>query len=208
MFDKKFIQLLADFSENPYKHFVNEDGRCFFRDEKYGRVIRYNGASKNAFILENEELVIKMPRLDDNGDDFGGVGREIVTFRKLPANIKEMFAPILEYGKTKTSNGRRPIPYYITEKGSTSGLWIDDIEQEYYNLADELYDIIYTEKDDYLYDVISRDVVAHFIKDYGIEKTKDFYIYCQEYDINDLHDNNFGFFNGKLKCIDYSGYNV
>lgn len=79
------------------------------------------------------------------------------------------------------------IPFYIMQRAVVD-------EEEVYSLSDS---------DDYA----GEDAVWEaFSNVYGDEIMRKLYTFCEDYDINDLHEGNVGFIWGSLVCIDYSGY--
>lgn len=56
-----------------------------------------------------------------------------------------------------------------------------------------------------LFTMLSHDAMEAFLTQYSLEELKKLQNFLIDFDINDLHQGNFGFFNGKLKFFDFAG---
>ena len=191
-----------------------------------------HGCTKGVFIFDDLDVVVKFPYSgsleyksgyswdDDNGshyssseevftrfesageesEDWNYCEREAALYQKAKtAGLEEFFCPS---EKLYEVNG---YPVYIQKKATSIGgssnakVPVTEEDNALYRKIEEYMDTRDSMK-------MSYNFIFNLVKSYSFEKFKEFYSFCKEEGINDLHSDNYGYCGEKPVLVDYSGY--
>ena len=168
-----------------------------------------NGASKGVIIDHSLPYVLKIPfnYYNDRARDYCELELENYLAATYIKEISDCFA------WTDFLFTYRGYPIYIMEKVECDG---GKVENKAFNSSFNLYckkhSLLASDKTKatfqsvfYRYDNEAR-MDALLIEQIGKKNSKIFWEFCDNNDINDLHDDNWGFRGDKLVLVDYSGY--
>ena len=208
------------FFQNPYAandYPTNDDFELYF------------GASRGCLILPNMPTVVKF---DVENDALGSIcNRELANYRRAcNQKIEKYFAPARYIGtftkRIKYWNWelvRAVVGYHDDDDDEfwfeTINNSLDENEKEEILISIPLYEYTKAEETYFNSSVESKmrasnskvfykysNVGGQFIDTYGIEEFKALEKFLSDNNINDLHEGNVGFIDGKIVFIDYGGY--
>lgn len=183
-----------------------------------------NGATKGVLIFDDLDVVIKIPfqgcsgyyytsestdaeekssfeafqgaTVDDNPSGWDYCKRETELYEKArKAGVEEFF---LEEEKLCEVNG---YPIYVQKKAHSIGY--ESMESKEIAAMRERIDNL-LEKVDTMR--MSGNFITQLAVAYTFDKLCEFFDFCKEQGITDLHSSNYGYYNNKPIIVDYSGY--
>lgn len=179
----------------------------------------YSGASKVCFIFH--DFVLKM--------GFAGEACEVEENENLVLRKEEKYLSYdcvgskyefdsmeIEYDLYCEAK-RRGLEYFFAETERVSdNLYVQERADCSLNESDELYEwgsdascneaIIAEYNLGYLFNLVGSTVFSLFLDKYTEEELSKLSAFLEEFEINDLHEGNIGFFGEELKLFDFCGY--
>ena len=162
-----------------------------------------HGETRWCFWFDDCDMVIKIPRFD-GGRDFDYCARELHNYKKgCEYRIERILLPIEfvgEFGACKV---------YLQPRFTSDHENLPSHNMK--NLREKLGAIPNRSKAlqksiNNLYDWTDREWYARVLQLYGKKFLKSFEKFSREVRLNDLHDGNIGWRNGKPIILDYAGY--
>ena len=196
----QFSSLLNEYLTQTHEPLSFDD--CEYIAERTGAHLAH-GETRWCFWFDDCDMVIKIPRFD-NGRDFDYCQRELHNYEKARIyRVERILLPIEyigEYGAVRV---------YLQPRFTYSH---DDMSDGKHNtLRKKLNNIpnrskVLARSLNNLYSWVDREWYARVLQLYGKKFLASFEKFSRDARLNDLHDGNIGWRNGRPIILDYAGY--
>ena len=197
---KRFYSLLNDYLTQTHEPLSSAD--CEYIADETGARFSH-GETRWCFWFDDCDMVIKIPRFDC-GRNFDYCQRELHNYEKARAyNVERILLPIQyigEYGAVSVYLQPR-FSYSHDDMSVSNGnalrKKLNNIPRRSKALSNSLNN---------LYSWVDREWYARVLQLYGKKFLASFEKFSVEAKLNDLHDGNIGWRNGRPIILDYAGY--